>query len=316
MPKRKYWTVMASVVISAWVGVGAAGAPQAVRKAGTVSGAIPAETVERQGQGAELPLAVSEAVNWQDVVKTEQTGRVRISLLDGSVLNVGARSVMRIVEHDPQTQQTQVELRLGRMRSQVVKLSKPGASFQVKTQTAVIGVVGTIFVVEAEPTTTHVMCIEGRVAVQNINPAILGQVELGPGQSTVVGAGAAPTAAATATTSEVQTAMGQTEVQPSPAAAGGTSASTAGSAGAAAPAASGAATGLTAGTAVAAAAAGGVSAVAGVKAMNKANDASNALSQTNTAIQNATTTTNAATSAINQANQPNPPPPTPCGCGP
>ena len=123
-------------------------APQAARKAGTVTGAIPSETVKPQGQGEAVPLKLQDSVNWQDVVETQNTGRVRISLLDGSVLNVGARSVMRIVEHNPQTQQTQVELTLGKMRSQVVKLTKPGSGFQVKTQTAVIGVVGTIFVVE------------------------------------------------------------------------------------------------------------------------------------------------------------------------
>jgi hypothetical protein len=321
---------------------GASPAPQAaVRKAGTVTGEIPAETIQRQGAGEAQPLGLREAVNWQDVVETKATGRVRIGLLDGSVLNVGARSVMRIVEHNPQTEQTEVELTLGRVRSQVVKLTKPGASFKMKTQTAVIGVVGTIFVVEATGNSTRVMCIEGRVAVSNINPAIQGQVQLGPGQTTVVESGLAPTAATATNASELQTAVDRTEVQPglhaaapetTPAQAGtagrqagtgvareetsapGAGSTTAGTSGAAG-AASGAGTTLTVGT-TAAAAAGGVSAVAGVTALSRANDAANALNQTDQTLSSATAAANAATTAINQSNQNALSPSTPCGCGP
>jgi FecR protein len=312
----------------------AGGAPQAARQAGTVSGEIPAETIQRQGQGKAQPLNLHDAVNWQDVVETENTGRVRIALQDGSVLNVGARSVMRIVQHDPQTQQTEVELTLGRVRSQVVKLTKPGAKFELKTQTAVIGVVGTIFVVEADQNSTRVMCIEGQVAVQNVNPAVQGQVQLGPGQSTVVESGLAPTAASATSATELQTAVERTEIRPGagtvpsgpqaptggPASAGTTTGgvvrgtSGAGTTvGGAASGVSGAGTTLTVGTA-AAAAAGGVSAVAGVTALSQANDATNGLNQANSALQDSTAAANAATTAINQQNTLSPS--TPCGCGP
>jgi ferric-dicitrate binding protein FerR (iron transport regulator) len=306
----------------------APGAPQqAVRKAGEVSGEIPKETIQRQGEGQALPLNLHDDVNWQDLVKTEEAGRVRIRLLDGSVLNVGARSVMRIVEHNPQRQQTQVELTLGRVRSQVVKLTKPGASFQMKTQTAVIGVVGTIFVVEATQNSTRVMCIEGLVTVSNIDPAVQGRVQLGPGQSTVVEAGLAPTAAAVSNAAELQTVMNQTEVQPGlhAAAQPGTAAAAGGAqpvARGTTPGASGAGTTMSLGSA-AAVAAGGASAVAGVTALSKANDASSALDQANTALAGATAAGNAATdagnaatTAINQSNQSTVSPSTPCGCGP
>jgi ferric-dicitrate binding protein FerR (iron transport regulator) len=293
----------------------AAGAPQAVRKAGEVSGEIPAETIQRQGQGQPLKLNLHDAVNWNDLVQTLETGRVRIQLLDGSVLNVGARSQMHIIEHNPKTQQTQVELTLGRVRSQVVKLTKPGASFQMKTQTAVIGVVGTIFVVEATQSSTRVTCIEGKVTVENINPSVRGRVQLQEGQSTTVLTGAAPTAAAPANAAELQTAMERTEVQPGMHAAAHLemAETTAG----AQPVARGTAPGRTMsiGSTVAVAA-GGVSAVAGVTALSKANDASDALNQTNTALANATAAGNAATTAINQSNQSTVSPSTPCGCGP
>jgi ferric-dicitrate binding protein FerR (iron transport regulator) len=312
-------------------------ASQGARQAGTVSGAIPAETVQRQGHGEASPLSLHDSIDWQDVVQTLNTGRVRISLLDGSVLNIGARSVMRIIEHNPQTQQTQVELTLGKMRSQVVKLTKPGSSFEVKTQTAVIGVVGTIFVVEAAHDSTKVTCIEGEVTVQNINPAIQGQVHLGPGQSSVVASNAAPSAASAASVADIQSAVDRTEIPQGAGGAttGGQVPTTGGQAGAqvsrgavpgvsgggnvagtgAASAASGAGTTVTVGTSVAAAA-GGLSAAAGITALSKANDANNATNLANSALQDATTAANAATTAITESQQSNPSSSTPCGCGP
>jgi hypothetical protein len=165
----------------------AAGRPQAAgQHAGKVSNAIPEEVLQPQGKGAEIPLKVSDGVNWEDVVKTLKAGRVRILLEDGSTLNIGARSVMRITKHNAESQQTQVELQLGRLRGEVVKITKPGGSFQVKTNTAVIGVVGTIFTVQALRNISRVFCMDGTVSVQNVNPAIAGEVTLHAGQSTSV----------------------------------------------------------------------------------------------------------------------------------
>jgi hypothetical protein len=48
---------------------------------------------------------------------------------------------MRIVKNDAATEQTELELGVGKFRGQIVKLTKPGASFKIKTQTAVVGVV-------------------------------------------------------------------------------------------------------------------------------------------------------------------------------
>ena len=58
---------------------------------------------------------VSDPVDLDDTIRTLKTGRVRIALLDGSFLNVGARATMRITKQDVQTQQTEVELTMGLM---------------------------------------------------------------------------------------------------------------------------------------------------------------------------------------------------------
>jgi ferric-dicitrate binding protein FerR (iron transport regulator) len=187
------------------------GAPQAAgQPAGKVANAIPDETVQHPGQAAELPLRVADPIIWEDIVRTLKTGRVRIALLDGSFLNVGARSVMRITKHDAQTQQTEVELQLGRLRGEVVKITKPGGSVQIKTQTAVIGVVGTILNVHALRNLTRVFCLDGTVTVRNINPAIPGEVTLHPGQTTSVPRGGPPSGASTAPGSQIAEEVSQT----------------------------------------------------------------------------------------------------------
>jgi ferric-dicitrate binding protein FerR (iron transport regulator) len=191
--RRRLASLILVLLLTSLGGLAAAGEPQGAGKlAGKVSAAIPAESVQRPGETKEITLKIQDAVNWEDLVKTLEAGRVRIALLDGSFLNVGARSVMKITRHDPQTQQTLVEMTTGHIRGEVVKLTRPGASFQVKTPTAVIGVVGTIFIIWVTPEFTRVFCIEGRVNVRNADPSVSGTVTLEAGFQTTVGVGQPP----------------------------------------------------------------------------------------------------------------------------
>jgi hypothetical protein len=60
--------------------------------------------------------AAKTVVDWQDVVHRQAT-RARVALDDGSVLNLGSESSMRIVQHNAGAQQTDLEIILGKMRS-------------------------------------------------------------------------------------------------------------------------------------------------------------------------------------------------------
>jgi hypothetical protein len=183
--------------------------------AGKVTKVIPDdEIVQHQGDRQEIDLKLNDSVKWEDVIRTLRAGRVRIGLLDGSFLNIGVRSVMRITKHDAQTQQTQLELSLGHMRGEVIKLSRPAASFKVRTQTAVIGVVGTTFLVQALLDRTEVYCIKGMVSARNIDPAIEGAITLHPGEFTTVIRGRAPTKPALASGAQIQAEMNLTEMGP------------------------------------------------------------------------------------------------------
>jgi hypothetical protein len=109
-------------------------------EAGKVTREVPKGTVGRQGK--ELPLVTNDPVDWNDVVRTQEKGRLQITLTDGSLLSVGSRSEMTIVKHDAEAQQTDIELTTGTVRVDVKKISKDGGHFNVHTKTAVIGVTG------------------------------------------------------------------------------------------------------------------------------------------------------------------------------
>jgi ferric-dicitrate binding protein FerR (iron transport regulator) len=73
--------------------------PQAVgQRAGEVSRVIPAVNIARSGKN--LPAVAKTAVDWQDLVNTQVNARARIALDDGSVLNVGSDSSIKVVKHD------------------------------------------------------------------------------------------------------------------------------------------------------------------------------------------------------------------------
>lgn len=140
---------------------------QSGQHAGSISAMRPSVTRNAK------PATAKEALNWNDLVNTDNSGRMRIALDDGSLLSVGTSSQMRIVRHDAKTQQTQLEIAYGRMRSQIAKLTQPGSVFQIRTPTAVAGVIGTDFFLDVTPTATRMVVYEGTVL---LTPIIAGVV--------------------------------------------------------------------------------------------------------------------------------------------
>ena len=157
-------------------------APQSANtRAGEVARVIPAVSIAR---GSKTITASSKSVvDWQDLVNTQVNGRARIALDDGSVLNVGSESSMHVVKHDAGTQQTQLELSYGKLRSQAQKIAKPDGKFEVHTPAGVAGVVGTDFYVDYINDTMNVIVFEGLVRVCNLAGAC---VEVKAGQTSSV----------------------------------------------------------------------------------------------------------------------------------
>ncbi len=131
------------------------------QSAGTISRLIPNVNLQH---GLRVQLANPGAkVVWGDTIQTDTNGRARISLDDGSILNVGSNSNLRVVQHDAANQRTQVQLAYGRLRASAIRLARPGASFEVRTPTAVAGVVGTEFDLTFSNDITTLSVTEGSV---------------------------------------------------------------------------------------------------------------------------------------------------------
>src|SRR5467141_4714640 len=144
-------------------------APQgAGQRAGEVSRLIPAVSISRGLKS--ITASPKSVVNWQDLVNTQVNARARIALDDGSVLNVGSESSMKIVKHDAGAQQTELELTYGKLRTQAQRIAKPDGKFEVRTPAGVAGVVGTDFFVAYDNTTNtmNVITFEGLVKVCNL----------------------------------------------------------------------------------------------------------------------------------------------------
>jgi len=180
--------------------------------AGKVGRLLPAGFVTHENATAEAKVAAP--VFWNDFLRTSEQGRMRVDLEDGSLLTVGAKSQLRVVKHDAASQQSSIDLLYGKVRATVAPVTKPGGSFQVRTPTAVIGVIGSGVLVDAAmPTSvtaitaqdleklplsrvpvdrTVVWALEHVATVRNSDPAVQGTLYLLPGESAVVDRGQPP----------------------------------------------------------------------------------------------------------------------------
>ncbi|MHB8755288.1 MAG: FecR family protein [Candidatus Acidiferrales bacterium] len=160
------WVCVAFVVAAMAIPRDAAYAAATTQRAGTISIILPKVELARGAQTT--PVKPPTIVYWGDVVSTAHMARARIKLDDGSVLNVGSDSSLTVVKHDASNQQTQINIAYGEVRSKVVHLTKPGASFQERTPTGVAGVVGTDFDLAYIDTITRLVVFQGTVKFCNL----------------------------------------------------------------------------------------------------------------------------------------------------
>ncbi len=139
--------------------------PAGGQRAGQINALIPAATRNDQ------PAKAKDELDWNDLLKTAASGRLRAGLDDGSILSVGSNSELRVLQHDAASQQTSLEMDAGRLRSKVVKITQPNGKFEVHTPNAVIGVIGTDFYVEYSGNKTTVICYTGVVSVTPLGGA-------------------------------------------------------------------------------------------------------------------------------------------------
>ncbi len=183
---------------------------QPVQRAGEIRALVPTGNIDRAKKI--LPAQRYDPVLWGDTLRTEVGGRIRVGLMDGSILNVGSQSSLLIEMHDAKAQRTQLQLAYGRVRASVVRITQPNGAFEVRTPSAVAGVVGTRFFVRAMPDFTDVLSLDGNVAVTGAS----GRVLVHRGEFTHVVSGQAPTPAAPATPEQIREAEEDTDIPTAP----------------------------------------------------------------------------------------------------
>jgi len=159
------------------------------QKAGAVDAVKPQAIIQR----ATIQLAAEKgtSVSWDDLLHTDLQGRLRIQLLDQSLISLGPDSQVRVLRQAPSSDQSALELVYGKLRMRLAK--QPGQRFELRTPTAVAGVIGTDFGADASvPGTTHFICLEGEVRISNSDPTIPGTVMCKGGYMTDVKFGQPP----------------------------------------------------------------------------------------------------------------------------
>lgn len=180
------------------------------QRAGEVSRVIPAVSIVRGGHS--IAADTKAPVYWQDELNTLASGRARVSLDDGSILNLGSSSNLRVAKHDSGAQQTELAVGLGKIRIQAQKIARPNGKFEVRTPAGVAGVIGTDFYVGYEGDTMSVIVFEGRVKFCNLAGRC---VEVGSGEMSTVrqNDSSGPAAPAPATAAVTTNAISSTNVE-------------------------------------------------------------------------------------------------------
>jgi FecR protein len=171
MKKKRPYALGLAIFLSVMLNIPAdvwAEPQSASQRAGEVSRVIPAVSIARGLKS--ITASAKTVVDWMDLVNTQASARARIGLDDGSVLNVGSESSLKIVKHDATAQQTELELTYGKLRAQAQKITKQDGKFEVRTPAGVAGVVGTDFYVSYDNSTgtMNVIVFEGIVKVCNL----------------------------------------------------------------------------------------------------------------------------------------------------
>ena len=194
-------------------------APAPATSACRVAAVIPQTNLSRPS-GAKLvrkEASKGADVAWNDILQTGKSGRVRIQLNDQSILTLGSDSTLRVVKHEAARQQTALQLGYGRIRCEVTKLVRSGGNFELTTPTAVAGVIGTDFGVDAsDPDVTKFICISGNVQITSVDPGVSGAITCRGGTTVTVRRGQPPESPERATRDQMETWKTITEPDQSP----------------------------------------------------------------------------------------------------
>lgn len=145
--------------------------------------------------GAIKALDVGEAVFQTDRIVTGPEARVKLQLVDGTVVAIGADSEVELTEYVLIEADSRLSAVLTLIRGIIratVTGGDPPAPFDIRTQAAVASVRSTDWIVEAKNGKTGVFVVEGLVAVTTDQPPAAVLLEPEFGTDVVVGGEPSP----------------------------------------------------------------------------------------------------------------------------
>jgi hypothetical protein len=171
--------------------------PQAKASIGKVTALEGKAMVLRQGRLAPQPLAHQAGISQEDIIQTDVASKVKITLIDATVISLGEQSRLELKEFvyaaQQQTRTARLTIAVGIFRAIVKKLI-PQSSFEVSTPTAIAAIRGTDFMGEVKPDSTTIVVSEGAVVISNIRSTFRGIATLLEGTGTTVTANQPPSA--------------------------------------------------------------------------------------------------------------------------
>lgn len=175
----------------------AAAQAQDGKSIGHVTGLEGKVTVLPQGKFAPEILTLRKSVFREDIIETDRASKVRITLIDATVISLGEQSRLELKEfsHEArhQTRAGRFAMTLGVFRA-ILKEMLPPSTFEVTTPTAIAAIRGTELMGEVSSNSTAIVVLDGTVGVLNIRPTVLDQAILTPGMGTTVTSGQPPSA--------------------------------------------------------------------------------------------------------------------------
>jgi hypothetical protein len=156
-----------------WLTVIPAGALQTstATNAGAPSGPLLVASVTGYTAGAtvnDAPLDPNRALHANDTIKTDASGRIRLRLFGGAILDVGSQTTFKILRNDSAVQQTTLELFSGQLRNEVPEFRAAAARYEVRVPQGLIQARSASDVyVQADSSTSTVRVLKGAAAVKS-----------------------------------------------------------------------------------------------------------------------------------------------------
>jgi ferric-dicitrate binding protein FerR (iron transport regulator) len=161
-------------------------AGEAAGKLALVYGSV---AIQKTGVDKVLPARAGDTLFVGDLLKTTTDSGARAVLADDSSVTLSSGTAVRINQYSfeagTKRRTAVVKVLNGRARF-VVKQQHKDSLFKVETEHALIAAGTADFAIVASPGETAVNVLDGYLSVRNISYLTVGEVDLGPNQSSVV----------------------------------------------------------------------------------------------------------------------------------